>query len=310
MRRSSLPLSFVAALVASAAAEPLQEAKWLAPGSDISALTMSPGECARTPDDPETAYLAEVGRAAFSSPFLFGGQAARGGLSCASCHTDGRRNAEFFLEGVSREPGTADVSSSIFSKVRDDGVFNPAAIPSLVGIGRKKQFGTVNPAPSLRDFIASAVVDEFQGAKAPPAVTEGLAAYIELMDEAACPAKPSPLSPRRAMRDVERTLGAAEAAVMRNDAATADFLLVSAQAALGRIHERFPGERDAALRQGLTEISTEIGAARNLDGTPKSLTAALDEIEGRAKKLGKRLEKARHHSLYDAAVLARHLGGE
>lgn len=310
MRRSSLPLSFAAALVASAAAEPLQEAKWLAPGSHIAALTTSPGECARTPDDPETAYLAEVGRAAFSSPFLFGGQAARGGLSCASCHTDGRSNAEFFLEGLSREPGTADVSSSIFSKVRDDGVFNPAAIPSLVGIGRKKQFGTVNPAPTLRDFIASAVVDEFQGERAPAAVIEGLAAYIELMDEASCPERPSPLSPRRAMRDVERTLGAAEAAVMRNDAATADFLLVSAQAALGRIHERFPGERDAALRQSLTEISTEIGAARNLDRTPKSLTAALDEIEGRAKKLGKRLEKARHHSLYDAAVLARHLGGE
>ncbi len=310
MRRSSLPLSFAAALVTSAAAEPLQEAKWLAPGSHIAALTMSPGECARTPDDPETAYLAEVGRAAFSSPFLFGGQAARGGLSCASCHTDGRSNAEFFLEGLSREPGTADVSSSIFSKVRDDGVFNPAAIPSLVGIGRKKQFGNVNPAPTLRDFIASAVVDEFQGERAPAAVIEGLAAYIELMDEASCPERPSPLSPRRAMRDVERTLGAAEAAVMRNDAATADFLLVSAQAALGRIHERFPGERDAALRQSLTEISTEIGAARNLDRTPKSLTAALDEIEGRAKKLGKRLEKARHHSLYDAAVLARHLGGE
>ncbi len=312
MRRISIFLGVAAAIhAASAGAEPLQEAKWLAADAQrVAALTQSPGECAGRIRDPETAYLAEIGRAAFSSPLLLGGQAARGGLSCASCHTDGHSNPGFFLEGLSGAAGTADVSSSIFSKVRDDGVFNPVAIPALVGITEKQSFGTTSPAPSLRAFIRSAVADEFQGDATPSAVIDGLVAYIGSLDAASCPSAPVAFSPRRAMRDVERTLAIARRAAERGDRETVDFLLVSAQAALGRIDDRFPAQKAPVLRKSLAELSVEAGAWRNFRGETATIVAALDEIEGRAKKLGKRLQAARHQSLYDAEMLARHLEGE
>ncbi len=304
MRRSSILTGACAAALFAAARAELPEARWLSPGADrIAALTRSPGECLRPADDPDTEYLAEIGRAAFKSSVLLGGQAARGGLSCASCHVDGHANPDFFLEGLSGAPGTADVSSSIFSKVRDDGVFNPVAIPSLVGIAGKTAFGTASAQPTLHAFIGSAIAEEFQGAPAPSAVLDGLVAYINEMDAAACPSGPVALTPLRAMRDVERTLSAAREAALKGDSATADFLLVSAQAALGRIHARFPGDETMDLKDTLARLSSDIGAMRNLTTEPKTLAAALDESGERAKRLGERLQKARRHSLYDPARL-------
>lgn len=287
------------------------EARWLAPGADrVAALTLSPGECVARAKSPDTDYLAEIGRAAFSSPFLLGGPAARGGLSCASCHIDGHSNPGFFLEGLSGAPGTADVTSSIFSKVRDDGVFNPVAIPSLVGIGKKSSFGTMAPKPGLHAFIGSAVADEFQGPETPKAVLDGLAAYVGRMDAAFCPRAPVAITPRRAMRDVERTLAAARDAAIRNDAATADFLLVSAQSALGRLYARFPGAEQITLRDELQRLSGDIGSMRNWLKEPETLGNALDESSKRARRLGKRLEKARGFSLYDPERLRADMGEE
>lgn len=299
----------IAALLISAAqAEPLVEARWIAPGADrIAALTQSPGECLVKSKDPDTAYKQEVGRAAFNSPFLLGGQAARGGLSCASCHVDGHSNPDFFLDGLSGAPGAADVSSSIFSKVRDDGVFNPIAIPTLVGIKGKTSFGAAAPAPTLRAFMSSAIVEEFQGAGAEAAVLDGLVAYIEAMDGGACPSAPIAITPKRAMDDVGRTLAAAREAALRDDRATSDFLLVSAQSMLGRIHARFDGGAASDNRAALEKLSADIGALRNGAIAPAGLHSALDEIERRAKRLGKRLQKARRQSLYDPLTLAAHL---
>lgn len=299
------------ALFASATAQtPLPETRWLAPDRDrVAALTMTPGECVPPADDPQANDLAELGRAAFRSPMLLGGQAARGGLSCNSCHIDGRSNPDFFLGGLSGAPGTADVSSSLFSKVRDDGVFNPLPIPSLVGAGEKRSFGTAAPAASLEAFIGSAIVEEFQGAPTPPAILDGLVAYIEGMSVDACPASPAPLTPGRAMDDVRRALAAASRAAERNDAAAADFLLLSAQSALGRIHARFPGAQSKGLRAALTALSGDIGAIRKLVGEPETTASALDEIDRTAMRLGGKLERARGRSLYDATTLAAHLEG-
>ncbi|MGF7473737.1 hypothetical protein WFJ45_23635, partial [Salmonella enterica subsp. enterica serovar Minnesota] len=72
---------------------------------------------------------ARIGRAAFNSPLLLGGQAARAGLSCASCHRNGRGNPDFHFPGISGAPGTADVTASLLSSHRGDGQFNPKPIP-------------------------------------------------------------------------------------------------------------------------------------------------------------------------------------
>ncbi|HXI88058.1 MAG TPA: hypothetical protein VNH64_11400, partial [Parvularculaceae bacterium] len=222
----------------------ITEAHWLAPGVDVAAfLSSSPGECVRAPENADEAWLVEVGRAAFRSPLLFGGSAARTGLSCNVCHRDGRDNPAFYLSGFSSAPGTADVTSSVFSKKREDGVANAVKIPTLVGAAGKTSFGTVAPHPSLASFIHDAVEDEFQGAPPPQVVLDGLAAYVSHLDAAACPAGPRKRSAPGDMNDALRALAAARIALARGDAATADFLIVSAQRVLGAVDERYPGSR-------------------------------------------------------------------
>lgn len=290
--------------------EGLTELAWIAPNADkVRILMESPGECLRGPADDEEAYRVEVGRAAFESPFLFGGEAARGGLSCSSCHRNGHGNDAFFLKGLSAAPGTADVTSSLFSKTREDGVFNPVPIPSLVGVAGKDAFGTRAPAPSLHAFIESAVTQEFQGAPPPKPVLEGLSAYVAHLDPAACPDGVEPRTARGDMAGVRRALSAAHDAVRRKDFDTADFLLVSAQNALGRIHERYAASDLKPQRAALEALSAKLAAIRpvlseDANGAAQRIGKSLRTAEA----LGDDLHAHRRRSLYDLETLAAALG--
>nr|QQZ49991.1 hypothetical protein JKL49_25640 [Phenylobacterium glaciei] len=62
-----------------------------------------------------------------------GGQAARAGVACETCHRSGRSNPDFLFPGVSGPPGSADVTSSLFSSHRGDGIDDPVPIPDLSG---------------------------------------------------------------------------------------------------------------------------------------------------------------------------------
>jgi len=60
----------------------LHPARWLAASADAPrALSTSFTECLAPPADAKEAYLVELGRSAFRSPTLLGGQAARAGLA-------------------------------------------------------------------------------------------------------------------------------------------------------------------------------------------------------------------------------------
>src|SRR5690606_35041701 len=83
----------VAASLASEPGLPLRAARWLAPGADpVAALSLAPPECLPPGSSRggRRSLDIEVGRAAFRSPLLLGGQAARAGISCESCHRSGR----------------------------------------------------------------------------------------------------------------------------------------------------------------------------------------------------------------------------
>ncbi|MDB5499871.1 MAG: hypothetical protein JWP28_3902, partial [Phenylobacterium sp.] len=106
----SFVLAGVSALAAVAALgdAPIRGMLWVAKDADPArALGSTPTECLRIPADAALAAKVEVGRAAFRTPVILGGQAARAGINCETCHRDGRTNPDFLVPGVSGAPGTA-----------------------------------------------------------------------------------------------------------------------------------------------------------------------------------------------------------
>jgi hypothetical protein len=255
-----------AGLIAIIAAGPsapllLREQGWTAPGAEAAHdLTHDPPEClaARSPE-------IEIGRALFRSPALLGGPAARAGLSCHACHSNGRVNARFLLPELTDRPGAADVTSAWSSRVRDDGIMNPVAIPDLVGLNARTGFGQARE-PSLERFVGGVIVEEFQGEPPPAQAFAGLIAYLRTLDANACPAGESPITLTAAADDVRRALSASQAA----DAATASLLLASAQDGLGRIVERLPSARFARERRRLEALSRELGGLRSLSAAARA----------------------------------------
>ncbi len=92
---------------ARAAEGPLRAMRWMAPGANhLRTLGERPAECLKRPETRDVAYSVEIGRAAFRTPLLLGGQAARAGVACETCHEGGHTNPEFLFPGVSGAPGT------------------------------------------------------------------------------------------------------------------------------------------------------------------------------------------------------------
>ncbi|MFZ5669458.1 MAG: hypothetical protein ACOY4K_08180 [Pseudomonadota bacterium] len=238
-----LALALAAAGLAGSDAPPLAEMRWLAPGADpVAALGMQPPECLsadRAAPTPRERLDIEIGRAAFRSPLILGGQAARAGISCESCHRNGRSNPHFRFPGVSGAPGTADVTSSLFSSRRGNGVVDPAPIPDLGGARERLK---VIPRPEgLAAFIRGLVVEEFDGPEPSPRVLAGLAAYVRSIGPDLCDGSPEPVTAAGYLQDAARAVDAGAAALAEGDRDTALAMLAAARTRLGRIDERYAG---------------------------------------------------------------------
>lgn len=264
MGRTSLILAVLAVAGLCRPALALDDIHWLAPDADsAAALTTAPAECLAMPADPEQAWRVSLGRVAFRSPVLLGGLAARSGMSCDTCHRNGHGNPAFFIAGVSGTPGTADVTSALFSQTRGDDIFNPMPIPDLTDAGGKPRFGTMRPAGDLHTFVHSVAVDEFQGKEPIPAVADGLVAYVAALKGSACPA-PSrvALTVQGAADDMGRAYAVLLAALDREDRRAADFVLLSLNASLGRLAQRFPDI--AGTAQTFPALGHDLNAIRPL----------------------------------------------
>lgn len=277
----------------------ISESAWLSPKVDLVAfLTTAPAECLAVPKDDQSRALVEIGRVAFRSPFLLGGPAARGRLSCNACHVNGRSNPDFYVEGLSSAPGAADVTSSVFSALREDHILNAKPIPDLIDSAAQAE-----SAHDIGEFIESAVTEEFQGAAPPRAVIDGLTAYVSALRSTACDSNTIRQSPRRDMRHVRRALMVADVALSKGDLAVAEFALLSAQGELGRIAERFPNSVDS--RATLGAISRRVAAARSIAGhAPKGARVRVAEIDHDASKLSYALRRRSSDSLYDRDAAA------
>jgi hypothetical protein len=268
----------------------------------IRALTTEPAECLVVPVDAaaQARIAAEIaiGRAVFRSPLLLGGQAARAGVSCASCHRAGHSNPHFAFPGVSGAPGTADVTSSLFSSKRGDGIFNPRPIPDLVA-----DPPTVDRNPAkldLRRFIHGQIVEEFDGLEPPAAVLDGIAAYV-----AALAGRCGSDVARTAMAEAGEARAAVQAArqlLAVPDQPAAHLLIAAARSALGRLDERFASvsgiDRRLAARDG--ELR-QVQALATTD--PASAIGALDRWTRRFDKDTETMVAEQDRSFYSARML-------
>jgi hypothetical protein len=283
--------------------------RWLAPGADAARiLTRRPAECLGKVAVPQTEYSIELGRAAFRSPLLLGGQAARAGVACETCHRNGATNPDFDFPGLSGAPGTADVTSSLFSSHRGDGVDNPRPIPNLSGPKAALKVSQDRASAALPTFIQGLVTQEFDGAEPPPAVLQGLADYVRALSPAACPRPATEaVTATGTVHDARRAVRAALAALDHKDAPAAAVMIEAARAQLGLIDERYAApalaQDRAAVQVASLDLAGALAAVRSGDsaGSSQHLTAWLAE----SVRWQATLQRDESRSLYDRAVLAK-----
>jgi hypothetical protein len=256
---SALPLALLLPAAAEGPALPVREARWLAPGTVHSELTREPAECFAPPRDPAERRRARIGRIAFRTPLLLGGQAARAGLSCASCHRNGRGNPDFLFPGLSGSPGTADVTASLMSSHRGDGLFNPKPIPDLGGLRRPLKVSQERRERALETFIRGLVAEEFDGPEPSTGIIDALAAYVRALRPDSCRGgnRRVTLASRLALVDEAARLAAGESGDMRR------LLLAAARSQLGEIDERFAIPGGEAARSLLREADSELFTLRS-----------------------------------------------
>ncbi len=312
-RRGPRALGFAAALLAAAGAAlaaggpvVLRAERWLAPDADkVAFLTRQPVECLALPADPQARLSVEIGRAAFRSPTLLGGQAARSGVACETCHRNGRTNRDFHFPGVSGPPGTADVTSSLFSTHRGDDIFNPKPIPDLGGPKAGLRIDQDRKAAALEPFIHGLVTQEFDGAEPPPAVLKGLADYVRALSPAACPrAAEAPIRAGDLVDDAHRALDAARTLAARGDRPGADAMIQAARARLFLLDERYADPALAPDRARLRETDQALLALREAAraGAPDTDRGLADAAAGLT-PLKAALVRHEGRSLFDAGRL-------
>jgi len=286
--------------VAATRADPpptFEQLRWTVPGAEQALLSEQPSTCFAS-DAP----LVRSGRVLFGAPTLLGGQAAKAGLSCSSCHINGRDNPHFLLTGVSAASGTADVTNSFFSAVRGNGRFDPVVIPDLAMPGKVSR-GTDTRA--LEAFIRNLIVEEFGGREPTPAMLDALAAYVRAVR--ACPDVPSV---GRRLSDqltvIDDGVAAARMMIDRADLRGAALSIAAMRHQLGMIAERYTGAGLAREREGLLAASRALQAIG--DGDPARIGPALARWKGDFDTgLAKRLRGAEGRSLYDRKRLAESL---
>ena len=290
-----------ALLVAAAgpATVPIRELRWLAAGAPVERLSRLPAECFAPPADPAQRRSAEIGRVMFRAPLLLGGQAARVGLSCSSCHRNGRGNPDFHFPGVSGAAGSADVTSSILSSHRGDDIFNPKPIPDLAGDPAQRIVSRDPAKPDLEKFIDGLITQEFDGAEPPPPVLAGVTAYVRSIARENCGPRDVRVSAAMLLTDVDSALALARD---ERDPATARLLIGAARSNLGRIDERFqaPGlEPDRAM---LAQADGELRTAQESLGSAAE-RPAWQQWDRRWATRKRQLQKDSARSLFSEELL-------
>lgn len=310
-RQGFLILAAAGLVAAAAPADPpLRAERWLAPAAQLAALTREPTECLAKPGSANAARSIAIGRAAFRAPLLLGGQAARAGLSCSSCHRNGRGNPDFLFPGISGAPGTADVTASLLSSHRGDGIFNPRPIPDLASPVIARKVSRDRGDPALATFITGLITQEFDGPEPPPRVLAGVVDYVRALSPEGCGGDATvPITLETYLGDIRRALDAAESAWRVRDAATTRLLIGVARSSLGAIDERYAVPRLAQSRARLEDADLSLAAIqRAIDTDPARVALRMAAWRGTMPQWTKPLIAGERESLFDPGVLRAHLG--
>ncbi len=282
--------------------------RWITPGADrVRILTRRPTECLIRLQDPEQAYLVQLGRAAFRTPMLLGGQAARAGLSCESCHRNGRDNRDFAFPGISAAAGTADVTNFLFSTHRGNHLNQARVIPDLGGPKSGLKIDQSPQSSALETFTLGLITQEFDGPLPPASIGRGIAAYVRALDPKACGAKSDePVTLAGDLADVSGEVQVAKVALAHKDSAAAVMMLAAARTGLGNISERYSSRGLADEIQKLwladQELAGMIAAIRHQD---VGVADRLALWPGQVRALTSSLMRHEPQSLYQGAVIAR-----
>ncbi|MEM8919193.1 MAG: hypothetical protein AAGE37_10065 [Pseudomonadota bacterium] len=238
----------------------------------------------------------------FETPTLLGGQAAKAGLSCGSCHMNGRDNPHFQFPGVSGAPGTADVTHSFFSSNRGDGTFNPVKIPDLVKPGK------VSRAPDqqeLEKFVRALIVEEFDGEDPGEFALLALSSYIRALCDN-CEKTMRPVTVQIQLDRVEQVLMLLEPGKAVVSANVQHLLVASARHQLGLIHERYVAPDLSRQRKALKNLSFELmQLQQSLTNESGEYHPQLIEVLDGFSTLREDLVRLESRSLYNPEKLAR-----
>ena len=267
---------------------------WIGPDADIvSVLSTEANECISPPSHSQEMQNLVLGRLAFSSPFLLGGQATRQNLSCQACHTQGSRNQHFFIHGMSDKAGTADISNFHFSKSLGDTVFNPVDIPSLSDAIRNIDYD--RSKNDLETFIDHLITEEFTGNTPSPEIKTALLFYLRSLDDNICAQEQLPQYLQgAALLDYKiATLSKAFTTLEQNrfTQETQNFMATALRLELGRLSRRFPDSQ--TMQTQFIAISQNLNA-RGQDISQEQLIKAAHLWQ----KLTPSLDKAYAQSLY------------
>ena len=122
--------------------------------------------------------LVAYGDMLFDSPAIFGEPARSMGIACSTCHNRSDINKDFFIPGVSHQPGAADVDGGFFNPIFNDQRGDSLDIPSLRGIRFTGPYGRDGRFGSLRNFTRNVIVNEFAGEEPTPFMLDALVTYM------------------------------------------------------------------------------------------------------------------------------------
>ncbi len=277
-----------------------QELAWFNnANAQLEALTQRPADCVVPLHNPKF----NLGRLAFNSPRLLGGQAGRMGLSCASCHPSGRDNSDFFIEQISDKPGRADISHHFLSSHGGDAFFNPKPIPDLADVDnlRFKNRGDIE----FDQLLTRLIEIEFDGQAPTAAVFYGLKLYLTQNSIENCQLPFQPVS-RTLESDwllIDDGLAALDDAIKAGDSATILFVSASMRAVLERFYRFYSINPVKSLDDRLLDMSRALESLLSntikSDKTAEQILVTLAELSTSLGKLKNDLRQREAQSFYN-----------